>query len=404
MTLKSPYTTQKGHGGYSAIAYKDGDLFVAEDPQGSLIEEGSAASVLQAAMNAGNHIFLAEETFDIGSTTLTQPDKSMAIRGTGEKSIIKGSADPLIDVTMNQSEYQFRMQDVGIHTTSTNKGVFIDDCNSRFPIVIHKVDFVPEDHSGTLLYIKGMATGHITCCSFRESDIATTAKAIYLTADVNAFSQELYISNCGFEQLNYGVHAHGASGDRAYLAGLHIANSFFGEVDNPLHFKCVDDVTIVGSTIDSPGTTGGKGMVFEDCISCRISANRIATKSTTGQIDFIGTDLDCYLNTVSTNFITSYGKVGDGILFDCSPGDKTVEGEANNNIIFNVISAIQATKGATFIPLITFNGNRLRACTNNIKGDIVQSIVLGNSWGAGCSSTAVNGSYGTSEIAHNIKT
>lgn len=53
MSVKSPYTTKTERGGYSAIVYKDGDLYVAEDDVGAVIKENSdAVTVIQAALDA----------------------------------------------------------------------------------------------------------------------------------------------------------------------------------------------------------------------------------------------------------------------------------------------------------------------------------------------------------------
>ena len=45
MSVKSPFTTKKERGGYSAIVYKDGDLYVAEDNVGTLIKENTDAAI-----------------------------------------------------------------------------------------------------------------------------------------------------------------------------------------------------------------------------------------------------------------------------------------------------------------------------------------------------------------------
>lgn len=52
MSVRSPYSTQKERGGYSAIVYKDGDLYVTEDNLGTIILESAIAStVIQAALD-----------------------------------------------------------------------------------------------------------------------------------------------------------------------------------------------------------------------------------------------------------------------------------------------------------------------------------------------------------------
>lgn len=401
--ISSPYTTKQERGPYSANVYIDGDTIVAVDGVGTVIKEGTAAVVLQAAVNAAKDVFFAEGTYDIGSTTITLQDKDMSIDGVGKNAIIKGSADPLIDVTLG-NEYQLRANRVGIHTTSTNKGIHIDNCTGRLPIWLDNIHFVPEGHAGVLVYIKGIANTHISNCSFQDTNAATTAKGIYITADNTIFSQEFYMNACSFMHMNYGVQCYAASADRAHLAGIHIAGSYFYGIDNPVHCKCTDDITIVECTVESQQTGNEKSLVFDDCINCRIVGNRLSTRSTGAQIEFLGTALDCYMNTVSANYIYSYGKQGNCVLLDSSPGDKYVDAEVSGNIIHNGISGVQATKGATYTPVLIFEGNHLRYCTDNIKGDIAHSIILGNIWGAGCSSTAVNGTYGTSEIVHNHKT
>ena len=404
MNIRSPYTTQIERGAYSAIVFKDGDYTVAEDDVGTIINEGTTvATVLQAALDEKNNVFFKDGTYDIGGTTLTLENKSQQLQGEGVGSIIKGSADPLIDVTLT-CECQLKMQRMGIHTTTTNKGIFVDNCTCRMPIWLDNVHFIPEGHAGTLLYIFGIANTQINNCSFQDTNVSTTAKGIYLTADATKYSQDFYISGSNFFHLNYGIQAFAAPSYRAHLAGLHIQNcSTFG-VDYPIHFRCVDDLTIINNMIESQQTGNEKGVILNDCLSCRVLGNRLSTRSTTAQLEFIGTDLGCYYNTVSTNYIKSYGKQGDGVLVDSSPGNKYVDAIINDNTIDNAVSAVQSTKGTTYTPTIIFNGNHLRGCTDNIKGDIRTSIVVGNLWGANCSSTAVNGTYGTSEIAHNLKT
>ena len=114
MSLKSPFTTQIERGAYSAIVFKDGDYTVAEDDTGTIINEGTTvATVLQAALDEKNNVFFKDGTYDIGGTTLTLENKSQQLQGEGVGSIIKGSADPLIDVTLT-CECQLKMQRMGI--------------------------------------------------------------------------------------------------------------------------------------------------------------------------------------------------------------------------------------------------------------------------------------------------
>lgn len=404
--IKSPFTTKQERGAYSANISKDGDTFVAVDDVGTVIKEGTAAVVLQAAFNAEQDIFLGEETYDIGSTTLTLQNKSINIHGTGDTTIIKGSANPLIDVTLT-SDYQLRMWQMAIHTTSTNKGINIDNCTSRVPLWLNNLHFVPEGHAGTLLYIHGSASAQISNCSFEETVAghpSTTAKGIYLTANASdGYTQEFYLDACSFFYLDYDIQSYALPAHRAYLAGIHVAGSLFSQSNYPLNFECVDDIAIIGNTIEC--TTGTeKGIVLKDCLSSRIIGNRITTGSTTAQLELIGTNLDCYLTEVSGNYIMSYGRVGDGILLDCSPGNKYVGAIINTNSFNYCVDAVQATKGTTAVPVIIFNGNLVWDCTWNITGDIQESVVLGNVWGNGSSATVVNGTFGDSEIAHNHKT
>ena len=403
MSVKSLYTTKVERGGYSAIAYIDGDLCVAEDMEGTVLKEGTAAVVLQAALNAKRDVFLSEDTFDIGSVTLTLQDKDMNLSGTGIGSIIKGSADPLIDVTLT-NEYQLRMQKLGIHTTSANKGIYIDNCTSRVPVWLNNLHFVPEGHAGKLIYIYGLANAQISNCSFQEEAVSTTAKGIYLTADASAYSQELYVNASSFYHLNYGIQSYALPANRAYLAGMHIAGSVFFQNDYPLHFQNTDDIAVVGTTVESSLAGSEKGIIVHDCLSTRIVGNRLSTRTTGAQIEFIGTNLDCYKNVVSANYLISYGRVGDGISLDCSPGNKFAEAIIQGNTFDGMINALKTTKGTTWYPQIILVGNHVWDCTWNITGDINNSIVMSNVWGTGCSSTVVNGVYGTSEIAHNIKT
>lgn len=401
--ISSPFTTKIERGAYSANVYKEGDMFVAVDSVGTLIKEGTAAVVLQAALDAKRNIFLSEATFDIGNTTLTLPNKDMDIGGEGVNSIIKGSADPLIDATLT-NEYQLRMHRVGIHTTSTNKGIYVDGCTGRLPIWLNNVHFVPEGHAGTLLYIYGIASTQITDCSFQDTNVATTAIGIYLTADNTNFSQGLYVTGTHFFHLNYGIKAYALPAHRAYLAGLSIEGCLFFGIDYPIHFKCVDDIQIIGSMIESQQTGNEKGVILNDCLSARIVGNRLTTRSTGAQVELIGTDLGSFLNTITGNYFRSYGSQGDCILLDCSPGNKYVDAIINDNILDDGGSAVQATKYAGgYTPVTIFKGNHVRSCTDNIKGDINDSIIIGNLWGAGCSSTAVNGTYGSSIIANNLK-
>jgi hypothetical protein len=52
MSINSPFTTKKERGAYSAIVYKDGDLFIAEDDVGARIKENTDAStVIQKAID-----------------------------------------------------------------------------------------------------------------------------------------------------------------------------------------------------------------------------------------------------------------------------------------------------------------------------------------------------------------
>lgn len=402
--IKSPYTTKTERGAYSANVYKEGDMFIAEDNVGTVLEEGTAAVALQAALDSKRNIFLSEATFDIGSTTLTLQNKDMAIGGEGINSIIKGSADPLIDVTLT-NEYQLRMQRVGIHTTSTNKGIYVDHCTGRLPIWLNNVHFVPEGHAGTLLYIFGIASAQVTDCSFQDTNVSTAAIGIYVTADGTKFSQNLYITGTHFFHLNYGIKAYALPAHQAYLAGLNAEGCFFFGIDYPIHFRCVDDIQIIGCMIESQQTGNEKGVILNDCLSARIVGNRLTTRSTSAQVELIGTDLGCYLNTISANYFRSYGSQGDCILLDCSPGNKYVDAIITDNILNDGGSAVQATQySGGYKPVMIFKGNHVRSCTDNIKGDIDDSIILGNLWGAGCSSTAVNGTYGSSVIDHNHKT
>ena len=403
MSVKSPFTTKSEKGGYSAIVYIDGDLCVAEDTEGTVLKEGTAAAALQSALNAKRDVSLLDDTLDIGSTTLTLQNKDMNIHGTGINSIIKGSADPLIDVTLT-NEYQFRMQKLGIHTTSTNKGIYIDNCTSRLPLWLTNVHFVPEGHAGTLLYIKGLSTAQISQCSFQEAVGATTAKGIYMTADETIFSQELYLNACSFYHLNYGIQGYALPAHRDHLAGIHIAGTIFFQDDYPIHFQNADDITVVGNTIESPLTGGSeKGVIMHDTYECRILGNRLTTRTTGAQLEFIGENLDSYKNIVVGNYLKSYGRLGDGILLDSSPGDKGTKAIINDNFFDYMVNAVEAIKGASAYPQIVFNGNHVWDCTWNITGDITHSIILGNIWGAGCSSTVVNGTSVWCEIVHNHK-
>lgn len=406
MSINSPFTTRTERGAYSAGVYKEGDTIVAEDNVGTVIKEGTAvATVIQAALDAAKNVFFAEGTYDVGNTTLTLPNKDMNLHGTGIDSIIKGSANPVIDVTLT-SEYQLKMYRLGIHTTSSNKGIYIDNCTSRLPLWLNNVHFVPEGHAGTLLYIKGLANAQISNCSFWEpTGQATTAKGIYMTADGTIFSQELYLNASSFYHLNYAIQGYALPAHRDHLAGIHINGSIFFQDDYPIHFQNADDITIVGSSIESPLTGGSeKGVIFHDTYEGRIVGCRLTTRSTEAQIEIIGENLDAYKHTITGNYIKSYDRQGDCILLDSSPGNKFAAAIITANILEYGVSAVQATKGTTFYPQIIFMGNHVWDCTNNIKGDINHSIIVGNVWGAGCSSTIVNGTSGTSEIANNHKT
>jgi hypothetical protein len=73
MSLKSPFTTQIERGGYSAIVYLDGDIYVAEDDVGTVIEESTVGGTsIQAAIDAqaaaGGRILIG-----YGSFTVTTP-------------------------------------------------------------------------------------------------------------------------------------------------------------------------------------------------------------------------------------------------------------------------------------------------------------------------------------------
>lgn len=86
MSLKSPFAVAIERGGYSAIAYKDGDLYVAEDNLGNILEESAtAATTLQAAIDglpsAGGKV-LMDGVFPISTAVNFTKDK-VTLEGMG---------------------------------------------------------------------------------------------------------------------------------------------------------------------------------------------------------------------------------------------------------------------------------------------------------------------------------
>jgi len=92
MSLKSPYPTKIGRGAYSAIVFKNGDLIVAEDNVGTVIQEDSnAATVIQAAIDSCNgkgnvalmDVFDTTVAITFPSGPWTSYSKGITLQGSG---------------------------------------------------------------------------------------------------------------------------------------------------------------------------------------------------------------------------------------------------------------------------------------------------------------------------------
>lgn len=83
MGLKAPFATKIGRGAYSAIVFKDGDLYVAEDNVGTVIKESTdTATAIQSALNSltqGGKLVLGLEGEHLISTSINLP----AVTGIG---------------------------------------------------------------------------------------------------------------------------------------------------------------------------------------------------------------------------------------------------------------------------------------------------------------------------------
>jgi len=95
---------------YSAIVYIDGDLVIAEDPNGRIIAQGEAgvddAKVIQSAVNVGGKIFIAEGEYLIDQTLTVDQKDDVQIIGVGMPTLKTVGAIRLLEVK-NSSNFLF---------------------------------------------------------------------------------------------------------------------------------------------------------------------------------------------------------------------------------------------------------------------------------------------------------
>jgi hypothetical protein len=101
MSVKSAFLTKIGKAPYSAIAYKDGDLYVAEDNTGTVIEENTSAStVIQAALDyEAGRILCLDGDYEI-SSPISVPSHRI-LEGESRKTVFEQPASPIEELIKN---------------------------------------------------------------------------------------------------------------------------------------------------------------------------------------------------------------------------------------------------------------------------------------------------------------
>ena len=101
MSLKSRFIAQSGRAPYSAITFKDGDLYVAEDNMGAVIKESSVPSTtIQAALdNEVGRTFCLDGSYEIAAGISIPSHRTL--EGESYKTIFEQPATPISELIKN---------------------------------------------------------------------------------------------------------------------------------------------------------------------------------------------------------------------------------------------------------------------------------------------------------------
>lgn len=187
--IRSPYTTEIERGGYSAIIYKDGDLYVAEDDVGAVIGEGTnATTVIHAARDKiatlGGAILFKEATYElttpiewnvaglnVNTVGCAAPFWSTT-KGVIFKAVTGWSGTYLMKVSANDQ----MLDNIYLNCNSlVNIGMQIEDCKS---CVFPNLTIVEPKQKGLYIYANAALTA-----SHRFGRLGIT---MYTTAEVDA--------------------------------------------------------------------------------------------------------------------------------------------------------------------------------------------------------------------------
>lgn len=218
MSTKSPFTTQIERGGYTAIVYKDGDLYVAEDNLGIVIKQSSnAASVIQAAVDEGGKTYLIG-SFSIDDTINLPSDAYL--EGARFNTIITQTANkPVLSIvgTVGAKKYRVTIKDMYLYGTSpsTNTDQYGVRMKYASNTVLDGVNFYnlyDGVHAETWFYVTWMYG-----CNF---DSQIEHNAVYLHADADWDANTIFMTDCY-------VTSKGNNIDYTHLMGLHAKGTYF---------------------------------------------------------------------------------------------------------------------------------------------------------------------------------
>lgn len=297
MSLKSRFITQVERGGYSAIVYKDGNLYVAEDDVGTIISENSnAAVVCQAAVNNGGKIyfignFSIDDTINLPSNTI--------VEGFGPKTVIVQTANkPIFSLigTVGTPKVQITINNMFLYGTNpaTNTSQYGIRMKYTSNIVMNRVYFYTlydGIHAETWFYDTWMYA-----CSF---DSQIEHNAMYLHADADWDGNFICITDCFLASKGnnidythamaimvkgcyfFSTAASNIYGVRAY--GINVSlTDFDGSANAAIH----ENEYIRDSRFTSFWMTGTTtGFYFKNCYAINFSGSRVCTPRTGIEID-----------------------------------------------------------------------------------------------------------------------
>lgn len=163
--ISSPFTTKKERGGYSAIIFKEGDTYVADDFVGTTIKEGTnPATTIQAGIDnlSMGTVLIKGETYTLDAALAMKTRVNLI--GEGEGTILyRATGDIITGASVDQTTIA-NMYLLGNRGAANHRGVFFDSNSTRNTIKnlqIENLDIGIELDGGFFNFISDMRMRNI---------------------------------------------------------------------------------------------------------------------------------------------------------------------------------------------------------------------------------------------------